>query len=63
MDITPVEIAAAFRIEDEARICFWDALICAAAVKSGAERILSEGLNARQRNGDIRIENPFFRSK
>jgi predicted nucleic acid-binding protein len=63
VDITPAEIAAAFRIEDEARIGFWDALICAAAIKSGAERILSEDLNAGQRIADIRIENPFSRSK
>jgi predicted nucleic acid-binding protein len=63
VDITPAEIAAAFRIEDEARIGFWDALICAAAVKSGAERILSEDLNAGQRITGIRIENPFIRSK
>jgi predicted nucleic acid-binding protein len=63
VDITPAEIAAAFRIEDEARIGFWDALICAAAIKSGAERILSEDLSAGQRIADIRIENPFSRSK
>jgi predicted nucleic acid-binding protein len=63
VDITPAEIAAAFRIEDEARIGFWDALICAAAIKSGAARILSEDLNAGQRIADIRIENPFSRSK
>jgi predicted nucleic acid-binding protein len=63
VDITPAEIAAAFRIEDEARIGFWDALICATAMKSGAERILSEDLNVGQRITGIRIENPFFRSK
>jgi predicted nucleic acid-binding protein len=63
VDITPAEIAAAFRIEDEARIGFWDALICATAMKSGAERILSEDLNAGKRVTGIRIENPFFRSK
>jgi predicted nucleic acid-binding protein len=63
VDITPAEIAAAFRIEDEARIGFWDALICATAMKCGAERILSEDLNAGKRITGIRIENPFFRSK
>jgi predicted nucleic acid-binding protein len=62
VDITPAEIATAFRIEDEARISFWDALICAAAMNSGAERILSEDLNSGQRITGIRIENPFFRS-
>ena len=58
-ETTPTEIAAAFRIEDESRIGFWDALIVASAVKSGAERILSEDLNAQQTIAGIRIENPF----
>ena len=51
----------AFRIEDEARISFWDALIVASAVKSGATRILSEDLNSGQRISGILIENPFKR--
>jgi|ERR1017187_9930513 predicted nucleic acid-binding protein len=59
METTPAEIAAAFRIEDESRIGFWDALIVASAAKSGATRILSEDLNAQQRIAGIRIENPF----
>ncbi len=58
-DITPQEIAAAFRIEDESKIGFWDALIVASASKCGATRILSEDLNAAPRIGGIRIENPF----
>lgn len=53
------EISAAFQIEDEARIGFWDALIVASAVKSRAERILSEDLNAGQRISGVLIENPF----
>jgi predicted nucleic acid-binding protein len=36
VDTTPAEMAAAFRIEDEAAISFWDALIVAAARKAGA---------------------------
>jgi predicted nucleic acid-binding protein len=59
IETTPAEIAAAFRIEDESRIGFWDALIVASAAKAGAERILSEDLNARQKIAGIRIENPF----
>jgi predicted nucleic acid-binding protein len=58
-ETTPVEIAAAFRIEDESRIGFWDALIVASAAKSGAVRILSEDLNAQQIIAGIRVENPF----
>jgi len=60
-ETTPSEIAAAFRIEDESRLGFWDALILASAMKSGAVRILSEDLNAGQIIGGIRIENPFQR--
>jgi predicted nucleic acid-binding protein len=59
METTPAEMAAAFRIEDDSRIGFWDALIVSAAVKSGAGRILSEDLNAGQRIAGILIENPF----
>lgn len=59
VDTTPAEISAAFRIEDESRVGFWDALIVASALKSGAGRILSEDLNPGQRIAGIRIENPF----
>jgi predicted nucleic acid-binding protein len=44
VETTPAEISTAFRIEDESRIGFWDALIVASAAKSGASRILSEDL-------------------
>jgi predicted nucleic acid-binding protein len=59
IETTPTEISAAFRIEDQARISFWDALILAAAQKSGSTRVLSEDLNAGQKVVGIRIENPF----
>ena len=59
METTPSEISAAFRIEDESRIGFWDALIVSSAAKSGATRILSENVNARQRIAGILVENPF----
>ncbi len=59
METTPAELSVAFRIEDESRIGFWDALIVAAAVKSGATRLLSEDLNAGQNIAGLRIENPF----
>ena len=63
IDTTPAEIAVAFRIEDEARLGFWDALICATALKAGAERILSEDLNAGQKIAGIRVVNPFSHLK
>ena len=58
-DTTTAEITTAFRIEDESRISFWDALIVASAIKRGASRILSEDLNPGQRIAGIMIENPF----
>jgi predicted nucleic acid-binding protein len=59
VETTPAEISSAFRIEDESRIGFWDALIIASAVKCGSSRILSEDLNAGQTIAGVRIENPF----
>lgn len=59
IDTTPAEISAAFQIEDASKIGFWDALIVASALKSGAVRILSEDLNAGQMIAGMRIENPF----
>ncbi len=59
VDTTPAEISAVFRIEDEAGIGFWDALILAAARKAGAARLPTEDLNAGQVIAGVRIENPF----
>ena len=59
IETTPTEISAAFRIEDESRLGFWDSLIVAAAAKAGAVRILSEDLNPRQMIAGVRVENPF----
>jgi predicted nucleic acid-binding protein len=59
MDTTPSDIGVAFQIEDTSKIGFWDSLIVASALKSGASRILSEDLNAGQTIAGIHIENPF----
>lgn len=59
VETTPAEIREAFRIEDEAKIGFWDAMIVAAARRSGAVQILSEDLNPGQRIAGIEIKNPF----
>jgi predicted nucleic acid-binding protein len=53
------EISTAFRIEDEAQLGFWDALVVASAIKSGAVRLISEDLNAGQTILGVRVENPF----
>jgi predicted nucleic acid-binding protein len=57
--ITPADLSAAFQIEDHARVGFWDALILAVAVRSGARRVLSEDLNAGQAIAGLTIHNPF----
>ena len=59
IETTHAEISTAFRIEDDSRIGFWDSLIVASALKSGASRSLSEDLNAGQTITGMRIENPF----
>lgn len=59
VDTTPVDIAAAFRIEDASRISFWDALICAVAQNSGAKVILSEDMSSGQKIAGMQIKNPF----
>ena len=59
MQTTAEEIATAFRIEDEAQLGFWDALVVASASKSGAVRLVSEDLNAGQTILGVRVENPF----
>ncbi|GAC1666048.1 MAG: PIN domain-containing protein [Candidatus Acidiferrum sp.] len=59
VDTTPAEMSEAFRIEDQARIGFWDSLIVASAAKGGATRILSEDFNPGQKIGGILVENPF----
>jgi predicted nucleic acid-binding protein len=60
VDTSAADVAAAFRIESEAKISFWDALICASALKSGASVILSEDLNAGQKIAGIKTANPFL---
>jgi predicted nucleic acid-binding protein len=58
-ETSAAEVAAAFRIEVESRIGFWDALIVASAAKAGAVRIVSEDMNAGQVIAGVRIQNPF----
>lgn len=62
IDMTFADISTAFRVEDQARISFWDALIFAAAIKSGADCVVSEDLNAGQKIAGIRVVNPFLRT-
>jgi predicted nucleic acid-binding protein len=56
------DVNEAFRIEDEAGISFWDALIVAAAARSGATRVLSEDLNPGQVIAGVTVVDPFEHS-
>jgi predicted nucleic acid-binding protein len=55
----PQLIVAASRLEEEHTLSFWDALIVQAAIRAGAERLVSEDLQDGRRFGVLRIENPF----
>jgi predicted nucleic acid-binding protein len=60
IETTPAEISAAFRIEDESQIDFWDALIVSSALKSGAFWLVSEDFRSGRQFGSLRVENPFL---
>lgn len=59
MEVAPADVSMAFQLEDRARVGFWDALILAVAIRSGARRVLSEDLNAGQKIAGLTIHNPF----
>ena len=58
--ITAATIVRASEISEVWQISFWDAMILAAAEQSGAERLLTEDLNAGEKIAGIEIVNPFF---
>ena len=53
------DIRDASDLESREQISFWDALICVAASRSGAKRLLSEDLQAGNRYLGVTVENPF----
>ena len=57
--ITAATVARASEIAEIWQISFWDAMILAAAEQSGANRVLTEDLNAGQKIAGIEIVNPF----
>lgn len=59
VDVTAADVEAAFRLEDDANINFWDALIVAVAARCGARRLLSEDLNSGQVIAGVAVHNPF----
>ena len=52
-------IVAASALEERNQLSFWDALIIEAARRGGADRLVSEDLQAGRRIAGLRIENPF----
>ena len=57
--ITTNDLSAAFQIEDQARIGFWDALIIQSAQTAGTEVLFSEDLSHGQTYGSVRVVDPF----
>lgn len=53
------EIKDAARLVEANRISFWDGLIIAAALRCGAQTIMTEDLNHGQRIEGVQIVNPF----
>jgi predicted nucleic acid-binding protein len=47
---------------DAAQLSYWDALILAAAQRSGARYLLSEDFQSGRRCGDVQVLNPFDHS-
>jgi predicted nucleic acid-binding protein len=61
--VTSDDVATASNLEERHKISFWDALIIVAARKAGADKLLSEDLNAGQRIAGVTIENPFAQAR
>ena len=57
----PQLIVAASRLEEAHTISFWDSLIVEAAVRAGADRLVSEDLQHGRHFGTVTVENPFAR--
>jgi predicted nucleic acid-binding protein len=55
-------IVAASRLEEDHSISFWDALIVQAALRAGADRLVSDDLQHGHRLGTLTIENPFAKN-
>jgi predicted nucleic acid-binding protein len=53
-------IVQAIALESKEGLSFWDSLVVVAAVRGGAEILLSEDLQAGRDLAGVRILNPFF---
>ncbi len=52
-------VAQAAQLSQRHQISYWDAAIVAAAVRSGAQELITEDLNAGQVIEGVRVMNPF----
>ncbi|MDX1582285.1 MAG: PIN domain-containing protein [Thermoanaerobaculia bacterium] len=59
LPIEPSLIREAWRIEDRHQISFWDALVVAAALRSGSTILLTEDLQDGMEVGSLRVLDPF----
>jgi predicted nucleic acid-binding protein len=48
-----------WRIADQAKLSFWDALVVVAAARAGATVLYTEDMNDGQEVLGVRISNPF----
>ncbi len=55
-------IEEAWHCMDAAQVAYWDALIIAAAQRSGARYLLSEDFQSGGKYGEVRVLNPFEHS-
>ena len=52
-------VRRAWHWADHAQLSYWDALIVAAAERSGAQYLLSEDFQTKRRYADVQVINPF----
>ncbi len=58
--LTPDDLIAALRLQESARIFWWDSLILASALKLRADILWTEDLQHGRRFGALEVRNPFL---
>ena len=57
---SPERLNAAWHLQDQFSVSWWDAQIIAAAQQSGCSVLLTEDLQHGQRFGDVQVRSPFL---
>ena len=60
VDTDPLLIISASRLSEQHSINFWDALIVEAALRAGADELVTEDLQHGRRFGELTLRNPFL---